>query len=114
MDFEESIERMKKHKESNKVKVINPQKVLVLKESYDVLRTILEDYYDDVSVEIAEGALEVGSAVIQISASAVTTFDAALLAEAVCKADNIDIYPTTDGKIRCDIMFEDVYWVATM
>ena len=106
MDFEFIKEYLKK----DKIKVVNPMRRKDLMEAYDIIQNLLRSD-EETSIEIEPDKFELGDVTIRITALTITTFDINNLIRAINKADSVDIYPLTNGTVRLDIQFSDVYSV---
>ena len=106
--MDQHMEELKKYLASNKIGVVNFARQADLFESYELIKGIILAEDPDATVEIKHGALQFGDIAIQIATNDITIYDIQLFSKAVEKADNFQIYPTTDGKIKFDIMFENV------
>ena len=106
MEFEFIKEYLKK----DKIKIVNPMRRKDLIESFDIIQNLLSSD-EDTTIEIEPGKLELGDVTIRITAFTITTFDINNLIRAIKKADCVDIYPLTDGRVRLDIQFNDIYTV---
>ena len=106
MEFEFIKEYLKK----DKIKVVNPIRRKDLMEAHDIIQNLVRND-EETTIEIVPGKLELGDVTIRITALSITTFDMDSLIRAIRKADSIDIYPLTDGTLRMDIQFTNVYSV---
>ena len=114
MNYKDSIEFFKSYLKQDKVKVINPSKMKDVASTYKILERILLLEQECTSIEIKEGALELGDIYIRIITPQFTVYNLSLFSAAIEKADNIDIYPTADTRIKIDIMFNNAYIVTTI
>ena len=114
MNFENALDSLEKYLEKDKVKIMNPQKLKDIMATYKILNAMINRHDKAISVEINEGALELGDFYIRIVAPQFTSYDLKALAQAISKADIIDIYPTADDRIKIDIMFYKAYYVSTL
>ena len=76
--------------------------------SYKKIKSIILSEDPDATIEIVEGALQLGSVAIRAVTSDVTVYDTAAFAEATKNADNFQVYPTADDRVKLDILFEGV------
>ena len=114
MNFENALDSLEKYLEKDKVKIMNPQKLKDIMATYKILNAMISLHDKAISVEINEGALELGDFYIRIVAPQFTSYELKALAQAISKADIIDIYPTADDRIKIDIMFYKAYYVSTL
>ena len=104
------IEFIKKYLKKDKIKVVNPMRRKDLIEAYDIIQNLVRND-EETNIEIVTGKLELGDVTIRITALSITTFDMSNLIRAIEKSDSVDIYPLTDGTVRMDVQFRDVYSV---
>jgi hypothetical protein len=69
---------------------------------------------EETTVEILEGALQAGDVAIRIVTPNFTVYDTSKFADIIQTADDVDIYPTADDRIKVDIHFQNVYYVQTL
>lgn len=99
---------LKKYLESTKIGVVNLPRQADLLEAYELIKGIILAEDHDATVEIKHGLLQFGDVAIQIVTDDITVYDMRAFSKVIEKADNFQIYPTTDGKIKLDIMFKNV------
>lgn len=104
------FEFIKEYLKKDKIKVVNPVRRNDLIEAYDIIQNLVKND-EKASIKIEPGKLELGDVTIRITALSITTFDMENLIRAIKKADSVDIYPLTDGTVRMDVQFKDVYSV---
>ena len=114
MNFEDALNFLGKYRKTDKIKLLNPKKMQDIAETHQLLRSMIDNQDPEVSIEIREGALELGDVYIRIITPQFTSYNTASLAKAIQKADHIDIYPTADNRIKIDIMFNKAYYVQTL
>ena len=114
MDFQEYIESMKEYLKKDKCKVLNPSRIQEIAQSYKILKSIIDACDEETSINILEGALELGDICIRIVTPNFSTYDIKKLQTAILKATNVNIYPTTDDRIKIDIQFENAYFVSVL
>ena len=114
MKFEDALNFLGKYLKTQKIKLLNPKKMQDIAETHQLLRSMIDNQDPEVSIEIREGALELGDVYIRIIIPQFTSYNTASLAKAIQKADHIDIYPTADNRIKIDIMFNKAYYVQTL
>ena len=108
MELDEELNKIKEYLDAPKTGVINPVKQQELMDSYAIIKNIILSEDPDATIEIVEGALQLGSVVIRAVTSDVTVYDTAEFAEATKNADNFQIYPTADDRVKFDVLFEGV------
>ena len=108
MALEPEFQLLKEYLEHPKAGVINIARYRELANSYKIIKDIIMSTDPDATVEIMEGALQLGGVAIRAVTSDVTVYDTAAFAEATKHADNFQIYPTADDRVKLDIMFHDV------
>ena len=101
---------IKEYLKKDKIKVVNPMRRKDLIETYDIIQNLARND-EETNIEIVPGKLELGDVTIRITALSITTFDMDNLIRTIRKADSVDIYPLTDGTVRMDVQFKDVYSV---
>lgn len=106
--MEEEFQKFKEYLDAPKMGVVNLARQRELMDSYIKIRSIILSSDPDATVEIAEGALQLGSMYIRAVTSDVTVYDTAEFAEATKNADNFQIYPTADDRVKLDVLFEGV------
>jgi hypothetical protein len=114
MNFEDALDFFSEHLKKDKIKFVNPQKINHIMEAHQLLSSMINSQDGDVSIEIREGALELGDVCIRIIAPQFTSYNTAEFALAIRNADHIDIYPTADQRIKIDIMFSKAYYVRPL
>jgi hypothetical protein len=108
MELDAELQKIKEWVEAPKVGVVNPSKMQEVMDSYVIIRNIIRSSDPDATIEIVEGALQMGAVSISAVTSDVTVYDTATFAEAIKNADNFQVYPRTDDKVKLDILFEGV------
>jgi hypothetical protein len=106
--MDENLQKLKAYLDAPKTGVINPARYQDLIDSYEIIKGIIMSEDPDATVEVIEGALQMGSVAIRAVTSDVTVYDTAVFAEATKNADNFQIYPTADDRVKFDILFEGV------
>ena len=108
MALDAEFQALKEYVDAPKTKTINEARHNVLMESYEKIKKIILPEDPDATVEVIEGALQLGSMVIRAVTSDVTVYDTAEFSDAIQHADNFQIYPTADDRVKLDILFEGV------
>jgi hypothetical protein len=108
MELDAELQKIKEWVNAPKVGVVNLARQRELAESYAIIKGIILAYDPNATIEIVEGALQMGAVVISAVTSDVTVYDTAAFAEAIKNADNFQVYPRTDDKVKLDILFEGV------
>lgn len=106
MDAE--FQKLKEYVDAPKTGVVNLARQRDLMEAYLKIKNIVLSEDPDATIEIIEGALQLGAMVIRAVTSDVTVYDTAEFAEATKNADNFQIYPTADDRVKFDVLFEGV------
>jgi hypothetical protein len=114
MNFDDILGSCKEYLKKDKIKIVNLPKLNDIMAAYKILNSIINTQDKDTSIEIREGDLELGDIYIRIVAQQFTSYDIEAFAQAISKADNIDIYPTADYRIKIDVMFYKAYYVSTL
>ena len=108
MALDEEFQKLKEYLDAPKIGVTNLARYRELADSYTKIKSIILSVDPDATVEIIEGALQMGAVVIRAVTNDVTVYDTAEFAEATKNANNFQIYPTADDRIKFDVLFEGV------
>ena len=108
MELDAELQKIKEWVEAPKVGVVNFVRQRELVESYKIIKNIILANDPDATIEIVAGALQMGAVAISAVTSDVTVYDTAAFAEAIKNADNFQVYPRTDDRVKLDILFEGV------
>ena len=108
MELDVELQKLKEYLDAPKAGVVNLDKYREVVDSYAIIRDIILSEDPDATIEIIEGALQMGSVAIRAVTSDVTVYDTAAFAEATKSANNFQVYPTADGRVKLDILFEGV------
>ena len=108
MELDAELQKIKEYLDAPKVGVTNPARYKELLDSYAIIKDVIMSEDPNATVEIIEGALQMGSVVIRAITSDVTVYDTAAFAEAIKNADNFQVYPTADDRVKLDILFDGV------
>ena len=106
--MEREFEELKRWVDAPKSGVVNEDKMQNVMDAYVTIADIVFSGDPDAVVEIAEGALQLGSVVIKVTTTDVTVYDTERFAEATKNASNFQVYPTTDDRVKLDILFDGV------
>lgn len=89
------------------VKMINPSRYRLLMRTAAQLTNILRktEPEGEINIEI-DDVLNMGS--ISVELDSLTVEEPPVFADMVFKADNFEVYPLTNGKIRLDVTFQGV------
>jgi len=89
------------------VKMINPARYVLMMHTSSQLTKMLRKHNPEgeITMELNE-MLNLGS--ISVELDALTIDDPLAFADMIYKADNFEVYPLTNGKIRFDITFQGV------
>lgn len=108
MELDTEFQKLKEYLDAPKMGVVNVARQQQMMDAYLIIKDIILSVDPDATIEIAEGALQFGSVAIRIVTNDVTVYDTAAFADAIKHADNFQIYPTADDRIKLDILFEGV------
>ena len=108
MELDAEFQKFKEYLDAPKMGVINLGRQQELMDAYKKIKRIILSEDPDATIEIVEGALQLGSVAIRAITTDVTVYDTAEFAEAIKNADNFQIYPTADERVKLDILFEGV------
>ena len=102
------LEDLKEWVDAPKTGILNARRMQEVVDAYEIIKEIILPEDPDATVEIAEGALQFGSVVIKVTTNDVTVYDTAKFAAATKHASNFQVYPTTDDRVKMDILFSNV------
>lgn len=108
MELDAEFQKFKEYLDAPKMGVVNLARQRDVMDSYAKIKNIILSEDPEATIEIIEGALQLGSVAIRAITSDVTVYDTAEFAEATKNADNFQIYPTNDERVKFDILFEGV------
>lgn len=108
MELDAEFQKIKEYLDAPKIGVTNLARQRELLDSYAKIKNLILSEDPEATIEIVEGALQFGSVAIKAVTTNVTVYDTAEFAEAIKNADNFQIYPTTDDRVKFDILFEGV------
>jgi hypothetical protein len=108
MELDAEFQKFKEYLDAPKMGVVNLARQRDVMDSYEKIKNIILSEDPEATIEIIEGALQLGSVAIRAITSDVTVYDTAEFAEATKNADNFQIYPTNDERVKFDILFEGV------
>ena len=114
MNIDDILKAFDEYLKKDKLKIVNPKREKEILETYRILKQIIDVYYEDSTLEIQYGALDLGDVFIRIVTPQFTTYEMKLFATAIQNADNIDIYPTADDRIKIDLLFRNAYYVSVI
>ena len=112
MNIDDILKAFDEYLKKDKLKIVNPKREKEILETYRILKQIIDVYYEDSTLEIQYGSLDLGDVFIRIVTPQFTTYEMKLFATAIQTADNIDIYPTADDRIKIDLLFRNAYYVS--
>lgn len=114
MEFDAEIQGLKEYLDAPKMGITNLARYQELVDSYEKIKRIILSVDPDATIEIIEGALQLGAVAIRAVTNDVTVYDTAEFAEATKNANNFQIYPTADDRIKFDVLFEGVIEYSLM
>ena len=96
-----------KHLPESTVKIINPCRYQLMIQTAAKLTALLRKTMSEgeVNIEIND-TFNLGS--ISVELDSLTITEPLAFSDIICKADNFEIYPLTNGNIRLDIAFQGV------
>ena len=106
--MEADFQKLKEYLDATKTGVVNIPRHQQVLDAYTIIKDIIMSEDPDATIEIMEGALQLGSVFIRAVTSDVTVYDTAAFADAIKYADNFQVYPTADDRVKLDILFEGV------
>lgn len=102
------LEDLKEWVDAPKKGAVNAQRMQEVVEACEIIKEIILPEDPDATIEIVEGALQFGSVTIKVVTTDVTVYDTQRFAEATKNASNFQVYPTTDDRVKLDILFNGV------
>lgn len=108
MELDTEFQKLREYLGAPKAGVINPIRHQQVMDSYEIIKEIVLSEDPDATVEVIEGALQTGAVAIRAITSDVTVYDTVAFSEAIKSADNFQVYPTADDRVKLDILFEGV------
>lgn len=106
-EFLDALVEMLKKSENGRVKVVNPMRYAQLRKAAADLKVLLHETTEEFEMEVKTDPLfNYGAITVELENMCVANPIA--FAQAVCAADNFEVYPLVNGKIRMDITFHAV------
>ena len=106
MDAE--LQKIREYLGAPKAGIVNDDRFKQVLDAYAIIKPLILAEDPNATVEIVEGALQLGSMFIRAVTSDVTVYDTAAFAEAIKNASNFQVYPTADDRVKLDILFDGV------
>lgn len=106
--MEKEFAELKRWVDAQKKGVVNEDRMQDVMDAYVIIEKIVLPEDPDATIEVAEGALQLGSVAIKVTTTDVTVYDTAEFAAATKYASNFQVYPTTDDRVKLDILFDGV------
>lgn len=106
--MEKEFEELKRWVDAPKNGIVNKDKMQNVMDAFEIIKKIVFASDSDATIEVAEGALQLGSVAIKVTTTDVAVYDTEEFAEATKNAANWQVYPTTDDRIKLDISFDGV------
>jgi hypothetical protein len=101
--FNKFAELLEKYLETQKVFVQNPQRM----EEVNAATETACRLFPDAKISIEDDPLQMGAAILRIEDFDIVVRETEDFCSIIDKANNFDIYPVGDEKIRIDILFAD-------
>ena len=114
MSYQDEMEFLKEQLNKNKCKILNPHRAKEVLKAFGVIKIMVGKSDEETTVEILGGALEAGDVAIRIVTPNFTVYDTSKFADIIQTADDVDVYPTADDRIKVDIHFQNAYYVQTL
>lgn len=108
MELDAELQKLKEYLDAPKKGIVNLSRQRELMDSYVIIKNIILSEDPNATIEIIEGALQMGSVAIRAVTSDVTVYDTAAFAEATKNANNFQVYPTADDRVKLDVLFDGV------
>ena len=108
MELDAELQKIKEYLDAPKVGMVNAARQQEVFDAYAIIKNLIMFESVDASIEMNEDALQTGAMVIEVTTSDITVYDMEAFAEAIKNADNFQIFPTADDRVKFDILFEGV------
>lgn len=102
------FQKFREYLNTPKAGTINELRHRRLLDAYEIIKPLILAEDPNATVDILEDALQLGSVFIRAITSDVTVYDTSAFSEAIKYADNFQVYPTADERVKLDILFEGV------
>ena len=102
-DFNNFAELLTKYLETQKVFVQNPQRM----EEVNAATETACRLFSEAQITIEDDPLQMGAVILRIEDFDIVVRETKSFCNIIDKADNFDIYPIGDEKIRVDILFSN-------
>ena len=106
--MEKEFAELKRWVDAPKHGVVNEDKMQDVMDAFLIIERVVFASDPDATIEIAEGALQLGSVAIKVTTTDVTVYDTEEFAAATKYASSFQVYPTTDDRVKLDILFDGV------
>ena len=106
-EFMDFIRALTDYLEEEKVFIKNPARMADVERAVNIAKEL----FTNMQVNVVDDSIQLGSLVVRIDAYDITvrgTRERELFMELISKANNFEIYPVGDEKLRFAIMFDDV------
>lgn len=108
MELDPELQKLKEYVDAPKTGIVNLARQREVIDAYEIIKGIILSRDPDATVEIVGDSLQLGSMSIRAVTADVTVYDTAEFTEAIKNANNFQIYPTADDRVKLDVLFEDV------
>ena len=89
------------------IKALHVPRYKLMLQSASQLTALLKETISQGEITIdVDQTFNLGS--ISVELDTLTIYEPKVLADIICKADNFEIYPLTDGRIRLDLTFQSI------
>ena len=106
-EFMDFIRALTDYLEAEKIFIKNPARMADVENAVKIAKEL----FADMQINVVDDSIQLGSLVVRIDGYDITvrgSREIELFRELISKANNFEIYPVGDEKIRFAIMFDDV------
>ena len=108
MDFEMFLAKMKEWQSNPHMFIVNNNRMKEMEMAHDILEKIIHEYDPDATIKVDMNVLNDGSASIVIETCDFVVHNVQEFITVIKNANNFEVYPILDDKIRIAIMFNNV------
>lgn len=109
MTLEKFLEELRKYEQQPKMWVVNLQRQTEFMQAYKGISALVLAEDPDAKIECEMHEINIGAGVIRIEADELIVREIQRFCAAISKANNFEIYPLVNDKMRMSIMFYNIY-----
>ena len=109
MTLEEFLEQLRKYQEQPKIWVVDPVRQTEFMQAYKGISALVLAEEPEANIECEMHEINIGAGVIRIEADELVVREIQNFCAAISKANNFEIYPLANDKMRMSIMFYNIY-----